>query len=194
MSIPYDLIEVSWGDEILRARPIEWNKDLTSEDINPEEAEDVYATAYELVCPSCGGRCDFSRLDKLISCDDCGSTTVNPLHAEGDVDDVDIEEEPEEEPDGVLEDIGLENIEKDLENSIKGSKGSKDSKDSKDSKKEYKKETKQRSDQPTIEELLDNLTASISNTEVPLEDPDEEVEAEVEKTKKLARDKTRKKS
>jgi hypothetical protein len=79
MTSPYELLEVTWGEEVLYARPISWSKDLGGEDIDPENTDDVVATKFELVCPECGAHCTFQKYHITIMCDECESSTHNPL-------------------------------------------------------------------------------------------------------------------
>jgi len=169
MSIPYDLLDVAWGEEILRARPIAWNQDLTAEDVDPEEIEDVLVTSYELVCPNCGGRCEFTVADQTINCEDCGSSTDNPAwDGSKNIENEDIplnptEGPPEDIPDDIVEDI--EKAKETLKDPAK-----------------------------SPENILDSLTESIQNTEITLEEPDEEDKKAVEEIKKSAKKKIKKKS
>lgn len=169
MSIPYDLLDVIWGDEILRARPIKWNKDLTADDVDPEEIDDVYVTMYELACPNCGGRCNFSIFDTKIMCEGCGSITTNPVEKQdAEKNDEDGNEEDNVDDELIDDENLIEDIEKAKEDLVKSNKPQ------------------------TPEDILDNLTASITNTEILL-DPDEDDMKEVEESKKSTKSKTSKK-
>lgn len=164
--IPYDLLEVTWNEEVLMARPIGWNVDIESDSINPEEAEGVFVTKYELVCPNCGERCEFLFDSENIICDNCESQTSNPLREEI----VDLNDE----------DMGNEDIENLIEEVNKIIDDS-------------EKEDKNTSDQDikSPEELFDDLEKSISNSEILLE-PEEEDKIKVEETKKKTKKKTKK--
>jgi len=77
MGSPYDLLEIEWGEEKLRARPIAWNRDISAYDFNPEKDE-AFGTEYETSCPKCGGKCSFKITDEAIICENCKATTANP--------------------------------------------------------------------------------------------------------------------
>ena len=176
MSIPYDLLDVTWGDEVLRARPTGWSEDLTNESLDVEEAEGIFITTYELVCPACGELCSFSISEIEIECEGCGSKTDNPS--------CEINPNPTE-----LDLITLDNPFGEDEIKEFMSVGDDESEDEKpDKKPDDKKDTKSPTD------ILDNLTASINNAEISLEDPDEDDRKQIEKIKKSAEKKTKKKA
>lgn len=66
----YDLLEIKWGDEVLRARPVEWDKDITAFDFNPE-TDVATVTKYETVCPKCGNACSFLTNSPKVECENC---------------------------------------------------------------------------------------------------------------------------
>jgi len=166
--IPYDPIEVVWSGEKLMARPIGWNVDIESDHINPEEAEDIFITKYELACPNCGSRCEFTFDSEQIWCKECESKTENPSF---DVNKIDI--------DGSFDKDDI----KELIDTCDGD----DTDDMADT--SVDEDTSNQEDSPG--ELFDSLEKSILNSEILLE-PDEEDELEVKKSKKNTKKKTKK--
>jgi hypothetical protein len=194
MSVPYDLLDVEWGEETLRARPVKWNIDITtSETLNPEEADDVYITEYELSCPSCGCLCRFKILDETIRCD-CGSETINPMFAynptlDEENENLDISDEAVKAFTEIVMALEEDEEDEDEENEDEENEEDEDLKRNiEEAKKDLAKE------KPTSpRDVLNDLEASIANTEIALEDPDEDDKKVVEEAK-LSAKKTKKKS
>lgn len=77
----FDLVDVKWGNDLLRARPIKWDKDISAFDFNPSDDLNVKAIEFELTCPQCGQLCVFNIDSQAISCTQCNAATPNPLFA-----------------------------------------------------------------------------------------------------------------
>lgn len=179
MSVPFDLLEVTWGNEILRARPVRWNKDLNDSNINLETAEDIFITAYELACPKCGSLCSFEIVDAEIMCE-CGSKTKNP-----------IDINPEIDNDGVIL-ISDDDVKWIIDSDeYAPNHGEPEPEPKPEPEPEPERESKKAKRQ-TPENILDNLTASIMNTEINLEEPDEKDKILTKKSKRLVKRKTEK--
>ena len=151
MSIPYDLLNIIWNGETLRARPVSWNKDLTGKDVDVEEIEGVYITAYELTCPGCGCLCGFKVSDAEIICE-CGSKTNNPIYFLEEIASETAEEESKS------EELEEEPKSEESEEEPKSEESKEESK-SEESKEEFKSESL---------DVFDSLMDSISNTEIEL--------------------------
>lgn len=164
MKTPYDLIDVEWGEEDLRARPVNWDVDLTDEGLSEEEISEASPIEYELCCPNCGSQCVFGMMDPQIECE-CGSSTSNPLYTQ--------ECEPE------IEEQGIQAQEKQSaqkEQPIQEPECADDDKNDDD------------------DDVFDSLIQSINDNEVELDqiDPDNNEQNSSEKQSKPGKEKAKK--
>lgn len=69
---PYALAEISIGDEILNARPIEWDREIADGEGKDENGDYAVAIKYETACPGCGDSLIFEAGMSSVRCPHCG--------------------------------------------------------------------------------------------------------------------------
>ena len=75
----YDLLDVYIGSELMRSRPIKW-----SSAIGEKPEEEIIATTFETVCPSCSQLMTFELSEVVkdgdlnrVSCKNCGAGSAD---------------------------------------------------------------------------------------------------------------------
>ena len=83
---PFDLIEIKIGDQIVRARPTEWDKEFEDGDGHAADGTYPVPTKFETACPHCSQMLEFDAGYVAIKCKECENGEDVPMVKEAEED------------------------------------------------------------------------------------------------------------